>query len=181
MNLKIIDDFYSPENFGYMMTSAMLSPYISTWQPYNLSSLSRANSYVCHETKSFTNSDKGLKLFIDTFQEKTGIIVEEFHTFFRKIYSKELKNIFKYGTVPHQDDKKYNIAGIIHYNSSGLDDGTGLYSMNIEQVFRQIEPDVLIGAKPNRCVFYDSQIWHRPLQDENNEMRIIQPFFLKTK
>jgi hypothetical protein len=181
MNLKIIDDFYSPENFGYMMTSAMLSPYISAWQPYNKSFLNRKNSYACYQTKNFTDSDKGLKLFMDTFQEKTGIIVEEFYSFFRKIYSKELKNIFKYGTVPHQDDKKYNIAGVIHYNSWGLDDGTGLYSTNEEQFSNQIEPDVLIGAKPNRCVFYDSQIWHRPLQDENNEMRIIQPFFLKTK
>jgi hypothetical protein len=181
MNLKIIDNFYTQENFGYMMTSAMLSPYISTWQPNRQCFLNRTNSYACHETKDFVNSDKTLKLFIDTFQEKTGIIIEEVQTVFRKIYSADLKNIFKYGVVPHQDDKKYNIAGVIHYNSSGLDDGTGLYSSNEKEIFYQIEPDVLIGAKPNRCVFYDSQIWHRPLQDKTNEMRIVQPFFIKTK
>jgi hypothetical protein len=43
----------------------------------------------------------------------------------------------------------------------------------------QIEPDVIVGAKPNRCVFYDSQIYHKPLQDPNTEIRIIQPFFIK--
>lgn len=181
MNLKIIDNFYSQEDFGFMMTSAMLSSYRATWQPHAQSSSNRTNSYICHETKNFTEDNKVFKLFIDTFQKKTGLIVEEFNTFFRKIYSKDLKNIFKYGTVPHQDDQKYNFAGVIHYNSSGLDDGTGLYSFDNKEVFYQIEPDVIIGAKPNRCVFYDSQIWHKPLQDENNEMRIIQPFFLKTK
>jgi hypothetical protein len=181
MNLKIIDNFYNKESFEFMMTCAMLSPYSATWQPNNRAFLSRANSYSCHETKIFQSSDAGFKLFIDTFQEKTGFIVEEFNTFFRKIYSKELKNIFKYGITPHQDNLKYNLAGVIHYNSCGLDDGTGLYSADSKEVFYQIEPDVLIGAKPNRCVFYDSQIWHRPLQDENNEMRIIQPFFVKTK
>ena len=181
MNLKIIDNFYSPEDFEYIMTSAMLSPYVATWQPYRQSLSNRTNSYACHETKSFTDSDKVLRLFIDTFEKKTGIIVKEYSTLFRKIYSKELKNVFKYGIIPHQDDTKYNLAGVIHYNSSGLDDGTGLYSSSEPEIYYQIEPDVLIGAKPNRCVFYDSQIWHRPLQDENNVMRIIQPFFLKTK
>ena len=181
MNLKIIDNFYSQENFGYMMTSAMLSPYKKTWQPNRQALLNRTNSYACQDTKNFEKNEIGLKLFIDTFQEKTGLVIEDFNTFFRKIYSKEIKNIFKYGVIPHQDDEKYNIAGVIHYNSSGIDDGTGLYSSSEKEIFYQIEPDVLIGAKPNRCVFYDSQIWHRPLQDENNEMRIIQPFFLKTK
>jgi len=181
MNLKIIDNFYSPENFAFMMTSAMLSSYNGTWQPNGKSYLNRSNSYACHETKSFVDSDEPFKLFINTFQKKTGFIVEKSNTLFRKIYSKDLKNIFKYGVIPHQDDEKYNIAGIIHYNSSGLDDGTGLYSIRDKEVHYQIEPDIIIGAKPNRCVFYDSQIWHRPLQDENNEMRIVQPFFLKTK
>ncbi len=181
MNFKIIDNFFSSENFEYMMTSAMLSTYKKTWQPNSQVLLNRANSYACYETKEFTHSDKSLKLFLNTFQEKTGMVVIEFNTFFRKIYSKELKNIFKYGIIPHQDNEKYNLAGIVHYNSTGIDDGTGLYSSNEKEIFYQIEPDVLIGAKPNRCVFYDSQIWHRPLQDENNEMRIVQPFFLKIK
>jgi len=181
MNLKIIDNFYSPEDFGYMMTSAMLSPYMATWQPCIQTLPNRTNSYACYETKNFVDSDNALKLFIDTFEKKTGFIIKEYNTLFRKIYSKELKNVFKYGIIPHQDDGKYDIAGVIHYNSSGLDDGTGLYSSNKPEIYYQIEPDVLIGAKPNRCVFYDSQIWHRPLQDENNVMRIIQPFFLKTK
>jgi hypothetical protein len=181
MNLKVIDNFYSQENFGYMMTSAMLSSYILTWQPWQQSIANRTNSYICHETKTFTNNDPALNLFINTFQEKTGFIVDEIYTFFRKIYSKDLKNIFKYGTLPHQDDKKYNLAGVIHYNSSGLDDGTGLYSVDTKEVFYQMEPDIIIGAKPNRCVFYDSQIWHKPFQDENNEMRIVQAFFVRTK
>ena len=51
MNLNIIDNFYSPEDFQYMMTAALLNPYTSLWQPNNKFFLSRANAYPSFETK----------------------------------------------------------------------------------------------------------------------------------
>jgi hypothetical protein len=177
MNLNIIDNFYSSEDFQYMITAALLNPYISSWQPYNKFFLSRANAYPCFETKEFQQNDITSAIFLKTLQQKTNLKIKTALTFFRKIYSKELDKIFKYGMYPHQDEKKFNLAGIIYYNSYGLDDGTGLFSDYSENNF-QIEPDVIVGSKPNRCVFYDSQIWHRPFQDKNTETRIVQPFFI---
>jgi hypothetical protein len=177
MNLNIIDNFYSSEDFQYMMTVSLLNPYQTLWQPTNKFFVSRANAYPCFETKEFKENDVASNIFLNTFKQKTNFKIKTFSTFFRKIYSKELKNIFKYGMRPHKDAAKYNFAGIIHYNTFGLDDGTGMFSNYGENDF-QIEPDVIIGSKPNRCVFYDSQIWHKPLQDKNTEMRIVQPFFI---
>ena len=180
MNLNIIDNFYSLENFQYMTTASLLNSYQSLWQPNDKFFVSRANAYPCFETKEFKENDMATNIFLNTFEKKTNLKIKFLLTFFRKIYSKELKNIFKYGMSPHKDDKKYNFAGIIHYNTFGLDDGTGMFS-NYEENNFQIEPDVIIGSKPNRCVFYDSQIWHKPLQDKNTEMRIVQPFFIITE
>ena len=177
MNLNIIDNFYSSEEFQYMSTAALLMPYKSYWQPSNKFFISRANAYPCFETEEFKENDNTNNIFLKTIKQKTNLKIKTLLSFFRKIYSKELKNIFKYGMSPHKDDKKFNLAGIIHYNSFGLNDGTGMFSTYEENNF-QIEPDILIGAKPNRCVFYDSQIWHKPFQDENTEMRIVQPFFI---
>ena len=43
------------------------------------------------------------------------------------------------------------------------------------------EPTIIIGAKSNRCVFYNSQAWHAPLQEKETEKRLVQPFFIKLK
>jgi hypothetical protein len=177
MNLHIIDSFYSSEDFQYMMTASMLNPYFTTWQPNNKFFVSRTNAYPCFETKEFQENDITNNIFFKTLKQKTNLKIKNGLTFFRKIYSKELNKVFKYGMLPHQDAKKYNFAGIVYYNTLGLDDGTGLFSDYDKDSF-QIEPDIIIGAKPNRCVFYDSQIWHRPLQDKDTEMRVVQPFFI---
>jgi hypothetical protein len=177
MNLKIIDNFYSLEDFQYIITASLLNTYQALWQPIGKSFVSRANAYPCFQTKPFLENDIATQIFLKTFEQKSNFKIKNLLTFFRKIYSKELKNIFKYGMAPHQDEKNFNLAGIIHFNTFGLDDGTGIFSSHEENNF-QIEPDIIIGAKPNRCVFYDSQLWHRPLQDSNTEMRIVQPFFI---
>lgn len=177
MNLNIIDNFFSPEDFQYMLAEALLNPYKSVWQPLNKFFISRANAYPCLETNEFQENDLVKKIFITTLKQKTNLKIKNVISFFRKIHSKELNKIFKYGMPPHQDSQIYNFAGIVYYNTFGLDDGTGLFSTYDKDSF-QIEPDIIIGAKPNRCVFYESQIWHRPLQDCNTEMRIVQPFFI---
>jgi hypothetical protein len=180
MNLKIIDNFYDEKDFNFMIKETMLNTYKVCWQPNEQKFNNRANAYACYETNVFIELDTPYKLFFKTFQEKTGFIIETLNTFFRKIYSSELGHIFKYGLRPHKDSVEHDVAGIIHFNTFSLNDGTGIFS-EFENNNYQIEPDVIVGAKPNRCVFYESQIWHRPLQDKNTEMRIVQPFFIKFK
>lgn len=175
LNLNIIDNFYSENDFNFMTTCSMLNPYIATFQPNAVLVNNRANAYRCHETKRFVEADKTTAIFVNTFLIKTGKKIKEVHTFFRKIYVSEIQNVLKYRLPCHKDDIQYDIAGVIYFNNFGLDDGTGLFTTGSEQ----IEPDIIIGAKPNRCVFYDSQIFHTPLQSKDNEMRLIQPFFIK--
>ena len=175
LKLNIIDNFYSEEDFSYMLSCSMLNSYYKTFQPSNIFFNSRTNAYSCHESKIFVIKDKAFSIFVNTFVLKTGIKIKEVKTFFRKIYSSEITNVLKYGMPTHKDEIDCNIAGVIYYNSFGLDDGTGLYTTDSFQ----IEPDIIVGSKPNRCVFYDTQISHKPLQSKDNELRIIQPFFIK--
>ena len=175
LNLNIIDNFYDENDLGYMLTCAMLNSYTATYQPNKNFFCSRVNSYRCHETKKFVHMDKTTSIFIDTFNKKTGKKIKELETYFRKIYVSEIQNVLKYRLPSHVDSIEYDIAGVIYLNTFGIDDGTGFFTTSENQ----IEPDIILGAKPNRCVFYDSQIPHLPLHSTNNEMRLIQPFFIK--
>jgi hypothetical protein len=180
MNLKIIDNFYDEKDFHLMISATMLNTYKGCWQPNGKNFFNRSNAYPCQETNMFVETDDSYKIFYKTFEKKTGFTIDKINTFFRKIYSSELEHVFKYGLRPHKDAIDFDIAGLIHFNTFSLDDGTGIFS-EFENNSHQIEPDVVIGAKPNRCVFYDTQIPHRPLQNKHTEMRIVQPFFIKFK
>jgi hypothetical protein len=174
-NLNVIDDFYEENDLGYMFTCSMLNPYTATYQPNENFFNNRANAYRCHETKKFTHTDKASLIFVDTFFKKTGKKIKEFKTFFRKIYAFEIQNVLKYKLPSHKDNIAFDVAGVVYFNTFGIEDGTGLFTTDQNQ----IEPDIIIGAKPNRCVFYNSQVLHSPLQSKDTEMRLIQPFFIK--
>ena len=77
---------------------------------------------------------------------------------------------------PHQDDKTFDYAGIVYFNSNSLIDGTKFF--HNENCF---EPTAVIGSRYNRCVFYSSQVFHSPTMEQEVEERWIQPFFLITK
>jgi hypothetical protein len=175
LDLNIIDNFYEEKDFSFMMTCAMLNPYIATYQPSEIFFNSRANAYRCHQTKKFDETNLTTNIFLNTFSLKTGKKIKKFLTFFRKIYASEIQNVLKYRLPSHRDSLEYNVAGVVYYNNFGLDDGTGIFTTGENQ----IEPDIIIGAKPNRCVYYNSQILHTALQSKDNEIRLIQPFFIK--
>ena len=61
-----------------------------------------------------------------------------------------------------------------YYNINSLYDGTAIY----DDLYQR-EPSMIIGAKTNKCVFYDAKQLHAPLQDKDTETRLIQPFFIK--
>lgn len=177
MYLKVIDDFYSKENFCNMMTAANLFNYKKVWHPSNVKYFNKTHGYPTYETDVFDFDFPLLNLFKAELLLKTGLKPKKIKTFFRKIYNSDLDKIIKYGMSPHIDTG-CELAGVVYYNSFGLDDGTGLYT-STEENFKQIEPDIIIGAKPNRMVIYNSNIMHKPLQDEQNSLRLIQPFFLE--
>jgi hypothetical protein len=172
--INLIEDFYDSNDFGLITVEANFSQYKSTYQPAGKYFTNRLKAYPCYETNTFFDNNSLLvNIFINTFHKKTNYKIKKIETLFRKIYSKELKTIFEYKLSPHQDPEKYDFAGVVYLNSWSLKDGTALYSFR-----EQIEPDLIIGSKPNRCVFYSSGHWHSPCQDPETEMRIVQPFFI---
>jgi len=172
--MNLIDDFYSAEDYATMFTMASHANYHSAYQPSKIYFYNRLKAYPCYQSNDFIIDSIGYQIFVKTFEEKSKLKVLEFKSFFRKILSSELENIFKYGSVPHIDGEGNDFAGVIYYNIESLYDGTATYTSAFHR-----EPTMIVGAKSNRCVFYPTSTWHSPLQDKNTEVRLIQPFFVK--
>jgi hypothetical protein len=172
--MKIIDDFYSSENYATMFTIASHTSYSAMYQPEETHFYDRLKAYPCYQSSEFRPDDTPYKILVKTFEEKNKLKVLECSSVFRKILSSELETIFKYGVAPHIDNKKYDFAGVVYYNIESLYDGTAIYSSQSHR-----EPNIIVGAKSNRCVFYNPLTWHSPLQDKNTITRLIQPFFIK--
>lgn len=171
--MYIIDDFYSVEDYEKMFTNASSVKYTATYQPNERFFQDRLKAYPCYQSDEFKFEDNVAKIFIKTFEEKSKFRLLTVKSYFRKILSSELKTIFKYGIASHQDSTKFDFAGVIYYNIHSLYDGTAIYSSAAHR-----EPDIIIGAKTNRCVFYNPQLFHSPLHDKDTEVRLIQPFFI---
>jgi hypothetical protein len=181
--INLVDNFYEKEDLKTILFESNSVQYYPTYQPRYVNFPNRLKAYPCYESQIYLNENNDVvKIFKDNFEKKTNFKIKELNLRFRKTLSSELKNVFKYRLVPHQDslqneNEKCNspdLCGIIYLNSYDLNDGTCMYSFR-----EQIEPDVIIGAKPNRCVFYESNVWHAPSHSEDTEVRLIQPFFIK--
>ena len=171
--INVIDNFFYENDFAILTASAHSKLYIPSYQPKQLFVHDRLKAYPCYETEILLNTDYLFKTFWETFENKTNLKIKKLKTFLRKILSIELENVFKYRLTPHQDDKEFDLAGVIYINNFNLLDGTNIYSN-----LYQIEPDIVVGAKPNRCLYYSSNMWHSPGHDKNTELRLIQPFFI---
>jgi len=176
--INIIDNFYEPNEFNEVVTVAHLNPYTATYQPNDIFYPDRLKAYPCYETKVLDSQDLLFKTFCSTFEKKSNLKIKAVKTFIRKILNSELEHVFKYRLPSHQDNgsvlgNKVQIAGLIYINTFNLIDGTYIYSHQ-----HQIEPDIMVGSKPNRCVYYSSDLWHSPGHDKNTEIRLVQPFFI---
>ena len=178
MNLKIIENFYSPSDFGLVVAHFVNEHFQPTHQSKEESyGGNRFNAYPCYETNFYfeNNNEYSLaNLFKKTFEEKTNLKLLHFKTCLRKIKLSELKKSASWGQhKPHEDNKiECDTAGIIYFNSGSLKDGTNLYKSKNDYA-----PTVMVGSYPNRCVFYDSSIPHQPGAEQEIEERWVQPFF----
>ena len=110
-------------------------------------------------------------------ERKTKINPLKINTFFRKTKLEECKKSPSWKQYkPHQDSKDFDIAGLIYFNSNQLKDGTFIYNDHTDY-----EPTVVIGSRYNRCVFYNTQVYHCPSMEQSVEERWTQPFLLFIK
>jgi hypothetical protein len=176
--VKILDDFYKPEEFGLMFFEANINNFNQAYQPNSAWVSNRLHAYPCYETKKFLEETY---VYSTTFKKLNMVLdnkVEKIETLFRKTYLQELKSksIYKNMSMKHQDEE-WDMAAVLYFNNFNIMDGTKLYTKNKDQ----LEPDLVVGAKPNRLIIYNTSTWHEPCIDFNTEVRIIQVVFIKIK
>jgi hypothetical protein len=128
--------------------------------------------------ESYFLSDEGesspYRIFLETWKEKTGIQPLYISTFFRKTKLSECKKSPSWKQYkPHQDTEEFDIAGLIYFNTNCLKDGTYIFNNETDH-----EPTIIIGSRMNRCVWYNSQVWHSPTMEQSVDERWTQPFFI---
>ena len=121
-----------------------------------------------------------IKYLLILLKKKFNVKILKLETYLRKIYIKELEvspfKDKKEGKI-HTDGSGYDFAGVIYFNNHSIEGGTRLYSFN--KNLDQMEPDIIIGAYPNRCIVYPDNIHHSPSIDWRSESRFIQVFFVQ--
>lgn len=171
-----IDYFYDANDLGIVTLHFLNIRFTPTVQSTNsYYGGDRLKGWPCYETGPIPKTMK--ETFIKTFEKKTNLKVLHMKSFLRKTKKDEVKQSPSYGQFKqHVDDLCYDLAGVVYFNSNSLDDGTRIYMT--EQCY---EPTVIIGSRSNRCVFYNSQVWHCPPMLQTVEERWTQPFFLIIK
>ena len=179
MNFSVIENFYTPSDFGLVAAHFVNENFQATYQSRDkMYGTNRFNAYPCHESPFYKfskdNPNSVANIFARTFEEKTKIKLLDFRTCLRKIKLKEFKKSKSWKQhKPHKDNAPdCDIAGVIYFNSGNLNDGTNLYKFGDDYV-----PTVIIGSYPNRCIFYDGSIPHTAGTEQEIEERWIQPFF----
>jgi hypothetical protein len=177
-----VDNFYEPNDLGLMVINFLNLSFTPSFQSQNnYYGGDRMKAYPCYETNDLSfdlnNPLSAFNIFKRTFENKTGIKPLRINTFFRKTKLEELKKSPSWNQYkPHCDAADYDIAGIVYFNANSINDGTNFYFSKTDY-----EPTAVIGARTNRCVFYNTQIPHSPVMVQEVEERWIQPFFLIVK
>ena len=176
--VNIIDNFFSEQNFIGIYTASEFMKYSATHQPQCDFYETRYHGYPVHETQDWTNDSEAYIIFKNTFEEHTKTNIQYLKILFRKAYKEEVSK------SPHKNRNEALIhvdtvndvdyAGVVYLNNHTLNNGTRIYSDE-----NKLEPNVIVGAKPNRCVFYKKDIPHSIGIDWNVKQRKTVVFFLK--
>jgi hypothetical protein len=175
--INVIDDFFSFEEFNLIKHYQENSTYVATYQPSGIYYHSRLKAYPTWEC-SLNKDNPIYDILSKNIKTKISKDYQISSVLLRKVYKDELlKSPFngKNHGVIHQDDTEgVVISGLIYFNSFSINDGTSLFSYK-----QQLEADMIIGSKPNRCIFYDSSIYHAAGIDWEERVRNTLVFFLK--
>jgi hypothetical protein len=180
MLFNCIDNFYKPHDLGLMTVHCLNFHFNSTHQSLtNYFGGDRLKGYPCYETPDLKSDDNLLNpynIFKNTFENHLNTELLHVKTFFRKTKLAELKASPCWGQYKPHRDHDADFAGVIYFNSNSFDDGTNFYCNE-----HDYEPTASIGARLNRCIFYDINTWHSPKMKQVVEERWVQPFFAITK
>jgi hypothetical protein len=176
--IRIFDNFYSNDELGFIFFEGLMNYFNISCQPGEVYYQNPSHAYPCHETKKFDDKTLVYHTLIKKLNPLFDNKIKTLTTFFRKTLRSEIlenKSQFKSDAPLRHQDLDADFAGLIYITNLSIMDGTKLFTVNKDQW----EPDIVIGAKPNRMIVYNSNIWHEPNFDKNIESRFIQPFFIK--
>lgn len=175
--INVIDDFFSFDEFNLIKHYQENSVYIATYQPSKIYYHSRFKAYPTWEC-ALEKNNLIYNILLKNIQEKISKEYTISSAFLRKVYKDELlKSPFKgknHGVIHKDNVEGVMLSGLIYFNSFSINDGTSLFSYE-----QQLEADMIIGSKPNRCVFYNSSIPHAAGIDWEERVRNTLVFFLK--
>ena len=178
--VNIIEPFFKEDDFNILINHFERWTFHPTQQPQRNNFESRLLGYPCYECKPFTEGMFSFDVFKKTFEQKTNLKIKNLKIFFRKVFLNELEKssyVNKNESLIHDDNDNEtltHLAGVIYLNNTSLDNGTKIYNSP-----HNVEPTVVVGAYPNRCVFYRSNILHSASIDWRIEVRKTIVFFIE--
>lgn len=143
--------------------------YEATYQPSEVYYGNRFQAYPCYQTTIGEETNvykKHLQEILKVNFELTVIA--------RKVLSEELRQSKvndRYGLI--HSDPNADIAGILYFDQT-VSGGTAFFEHEWDK-----EPDIVVGAYPNRLLMYNAKRPHAPCQDFTFEERKILAFFIK--
>jgi hypothetical protein len=177
--INVFDDFFDLDDFFKIKVYQECSHYRESYQPYSANYTNRLKGYPVWESLIDKNHPI-YEILLKTIELKLSKEYEIDSIILRKIYVDELlRSPYKgrsYGMIHKDKVKEVKMSGVIYLNGGSINDGTSLFSEEM-----QMEPDIIIGSKANRCVIYNSDIPHAPGIDWEEKVRNILVFFLKGK
>jgi len=172
-----IEGFYNKEDLGLLVLHFLNLHFYAKHQSSEVYfGGDRILGIPVHETEYLDDRGESspYNIFLKTWRQKTNITPLHVSTFFRKTKLSECKKSPSWNQYkPHQDNVDFDIAGLIYFNSNCLKDGTYIFNNH-----KDYEPTIIIGSRLNRCVWYDTQIWHSPTMEQSVDERWTQPFFI---
>ena len=177
--VNIIEPFFNEDEFNILINHFERWKFNATQQPERTFFENRLLGYPCYESKPLEKGMFCFDVFVKTFEQKTNLKIKTIKIFFRKVFLNELKKSpykNRNESTIHTDSFTDNIhlAGVIYMNNTSLDNGTKIYKDLLS-----MEPTIIVGANPNRCVFYEPNVVHSASIDWRIEVRKTIVFFIE--
>lgn len=146
--------------------------YDALYQPYGVYYGNRLQAFPCYETKHIHEFDKETSTMLEqSVQNIIGQPLINFHAIARYSLTEEVlksKKNTRYHP-PHTDAT--DCAGVIYFDQTSTG-GTAFYRTQFES-----QPDIEVGACPNRMICYSGQMLHSPSNDFTFDKRTTIAFF----
>lgn len=181
--LKVIDmikeggvyinhSFLPSDVFESLQEKVETYEYDAIYQPYGVYYGNRLQAFPCYETKHIHEFDKETSTMLEQHvQNVIGQPLINFHAFARYSITEEVLKSKKNTRYHHPHVDNTDAAGVLYFDQTSTG-GTAFFRTQWEN-----EPDMEVGAVPNRMVCYSGRMLHSPSNDFSFDKRTTISFF----